>query len=104
MLFWCDTITGIKSGTSALAAFFQCTLCIYTSACVFTMSHIVDAVQVALSFLIIHILAFGSHNLDWVMAEKNLTRWPAAEKKQNSDMCRKRAGAAVGFHVVIKRL
>lgn len=51
------------------------------------MSHIVDAVQVALSFLIIHILAFGSHNLDWVMAEKNLTRWPAAEKKNRIVTC-----------------
>lgn len=45
--------------------------------CVFTMSHIVDAIQVALSFLIIHVLAFGLHNLDGVMAEENLTGGPA---------------------------
>lgn len=45
--------------------------------CVFTMSHIVDAIQVALSFFIVHVLAFGLHDLDRVMAEENLTRWPA---------------------------
>lgn len=45
------------------------------------MSHIVDAIQVALSFLIVHVLAFGLHNLDWVMAEENLTRGPAGKLK-----------------------
>lgn len=43
----------------------------------FTVSHIVDAVQVALSCFIIHVLAFGLNYLDGVMAEENLTRWPA---------------------------
>lgn len=47
--------------------------------CVFTMSHIVDAIQVLLSFFIIHVLAFGLHNLDGVMAEVDLTGWPAEE-------------------------
>lgn len=46
---------------------------------VFTMSHIVDAIQVALPFFIIHVLASGLHNLDWVMTEENLTGWPAEE-------------------------
>lgn len=40
------------------------------------MSHVVDAIQVALPFLIIHVLAFGTHNLDRVMAEENLTGRP----------------------------
>lgn len=46
----------------------------------FTVGHVVDAIQVALSFLIIHVLAFGLHNLDGVMAEENLARWPAEER------------------------
>lgn len=47
--------------------------------CVFTMSDVVDAIQVALIFFIVHVLAFGFHNLDGVMAEENLTRRPAEE-------------------------
>lgn len=54
-------------------------MCLCVCHCVFTMGDIVDAVQVALSFLIIHVLAFGLHNLDGVMAEENLTRWPTEE-------------------------
>lgn len=59
-------------------------MCLHVHAytvCVFTMSHIVDAIQVALPFFIIHVLAFGLHNLDGVMAEENLTGWPAEKLK-----------------------
>lgn len=47
--------------------------------CVFTVSHVVDAVQVALAFLIVHVLASGTHDLDRVMAEEDLTGRPAEE-------------------------
>ena len=47
--------------------------------CVFTVSHVVDAVQVALAFLIVHVLTSGSHDLDRVMAEEDLTGRPAEE-------------------------
>lgn len=47
--------------------------------CAFTMGHVVDAIQVPLSFLIVHVLASGSHNLDGIMAEENLTRRPAIQ-------------------------
>lgn len=45
----------------------------------FTVSHVVDAVQVLLSFFIVHVLAFGSNDFDGVMAEENLTGRPAEE-------------------------
>lgn len=54
-------------------------VCMCACSCVLTVSHVVDAVQVALPFLIIHVLAFGSHDLDGVMAEENLTGRPANE-------------------------
>lgn len=47
----------------------------------FTMSYIVDAIQVGLSLLIIHVLPFSSDDLDGVMAEENLTGRPAEEQK-----------------------
>lgn len=43
------------------------------------MSHIVDAVQVALALLVVHVLAPGLHNLDGVMAEEDLAGRPAKE-------------------------
>lgn len=46
---------------------------------VFTVSDVVDAVQVALTLLVVHVLAFGPQNLDGVMAEENLTGGPADE-------------------------
>lgn len=49
------------------------------------MSHIVDAVQVALSLFIVHVLAFGSHNLDGVMAEEDLTG-RSAERQTSTRM------------------
>lgn len=43
----------------------------------FTMGNVVDAVQVALAVLIVHVLAFGCHDLDGIVAEENLARRPA---------------------------
>lgn len=53
----------------------------FCSKITFTMSHVVDAIQVGLSLLIIHVLAFGSDDLDGVMAEEDLTRRPIEEQK-----------------------
>lgn len=47
---------------------------------VFTVSDVVDAIQVALTIFIVHVLAFGSHDLDGVLAEENLTGRPAEER------------------------
>lgn len=47
--------------------------------CVFTVSHIVDAIQVSLSCLIKHVLAFRLHDLDGVMTEEDLTGRPTEE-------------------------
>lgn len=44
--------------------------------CAFTVSNVVDAVQVALALLIVHVLAFSGDDLDGVVAEEDLTRWP----------------------------
>lgn len=40
------------------------------------MSDVVDAVQVALALLIVHVLAFSGDDLDGIVAEEDLTRWP----------------------------
>lgn len=42
------------------------------------MRHVVDAVQVALTFLVIQELTFGFHDLDGVVAEEYLTGRPVA--------------------------
>lgn len=43
------------------------------------MSDIVDAVQVLLAFLVIHVLTFGLYYLYGVMAEEDLAGRPAEE-------------------------
>lgn len=40
--------------------------------CWFTVGDVVDAVQVALAVLIVHVLAFGCHDLDGIVTEENL--------------------------------
>lgn len=47
--------------------------------CVFTVCDIVDAVQVALTFLVVHVLTFGFYYLYRVMAEEDLAGGPAEE-------------------------
>lgn len=46
---------------------------------VFTVSDVVDAVQVLLAFLVIHVLTFGLYYLYGVMAEEDLAGRPAEE-------------------------
>lgn len=41
--------------------------------CTFTVSDVVDAVQVALALLIVHVLAFSGDDLDGIVAEEDLT-------------------------------
>lgn len=41
------------------------------------MCHVVDAVQVALTSLVIHVLTFGFYYLYGVMAKEDLARRPA---------------------------
>lgn len=48
-----------------------------TCVCVFTVCDIVDAVQVALTFLVIHVLTFGFNYLYGVVAEEDLAGRPA---------------------------
>lgn len=52
----------------------------YAAVGVFTVSDVVDAIQVALTIFIVHVLASGFHDLDRVLAEENLTGWPAEER------------------------
>lgn len=44
--------------------------------CWLTVGDVVDAVQVALAVLIVHVLAFGCHDLDGIVTEENLAWRP----------------------------
>lgn len=48
-----------------------------------TVSHVVDAVQVTLAFLVIHVLTFGLYYLYGILAEEDLTGRPAEELELN---------------------
>lgn len=47
------------------------------------MSDVVDAVQVAPARFVEHVLTFGPHHLDGVVAEEDLTGRPADDKNFN---------------------
>lgn len=58
--------------------------------CAYTVCDIVDAIQVLLSFFIVHVLTPGSDDLNRVMAEENLAGWTKQKRQKILDIWRKR--------------
>lgn len=47
-----------------------------------TVSHIVDAVQIACTFFIVHVLALSTNNFQWIRFVEQFTRFTASKESK----------------------